>query len=188
MRQRHDDRALAEALADPVLEWARTKKALDRHLSDRDQDLRLEQSQLGVEPVRAVRDAGGRRPQVAGVALVAPGEASHQRRDVGHAAKLLGVAQPGAEHPAVELLAAAPDWRVGAASSPPESTMPSRPYPARSGRARTSFTRSPVTPPRSPGVSSRTPRKCSPSASATRSDSSASSLKVSTSTMRRTSS
>src|SRR5947209_1118175 len=108
MRQGHDDRALAEALADPVLEWARTKKALDRHLADRDQDLRREQSQLGVEPVRAVRDAGGRRPQVAGVALVAPGEASHQRRDVGHAAKLLGVAKPGAEHPAVELLAGPP--------------------------------------------------------------------------------
>src|SRR5207302_2305793 len=108
VRQRHYDRALAEALADPVLEWARTKKALDRHLADRDQDLRLEQAQLGVEPVRAVRDAGGRRPQVAGVALVAPGEASHQRCDVGHAAKLLGVAKPGAEHPAVELLAGPP--------------------------------------------------------------------------------
>src|SRR5438309_377868 len=74
MRQGHDDRALAEALADPVLEWARTKKALDRHLADRDQDLRREQSQLGVEPVRAVRDAGGRRPQVGGVGLgAAPG-------------------------------------------------------------------------------------------------------------------
>src|SRR5207253_11032759 len=100
MRQRHDDRALAEALADPVLEWARTKKALDRHLSDRDQDLRLEQSQLGVEPVRAVRDAGGRRPQVAGVALVAPGAASHQRRGVGYGGELLGAAKPGAEDPA----------------------------------------------------------------------------------------
>src|SRR5437660_10382731 len=108
MRQGHDDRALAEALADPVLEWARTKKALDRHLADRDQDLRLEQSQLGVEPVRAVRDAGGRRPQVAGVALVSPGEASPRRHGGGHAAKLLGVAKPGAGPPAVALLAGAP--------------------------------------------------------------------------------
>src|SRR5207237_9615133 len=108
MRQRHDDWALAEALADPVLEWARTKKALDRHLSDRDQDLRLEQSQLGVEPVRAVRDAGGRRPQVAGVALVAPGEASPHPRAVRHSPQRPRVAIPGSEHCALQLLAGPP--------------------------------------------------------------------------------
>ena len=49
--------------------------------------------------------------------------------------------------------------------------------PARSSRARTSFTSSGATPPRSDGASSRTPQRRSPSASATRSDSSASSLR-----------
>src|SRR6266851_2318741 len=77
---------------------------------------------------------------------------------------------------------AASNSPIRAASSPPETKMPTCSNPARSSRARTSFTRSTVTPPRSPGVSRRTPRSRLPSAS------SASSLSVSTSTMRRTSS
>src|SRR5260370_38832526 len=108
MRQRHDDRSLAEALADAVLERAGSEEARDRHLADRDEDLGLEELQFRVQPVRAVGDARGRRLQVTCVGPVPAREAWHQRRDVRDAAELLWVAKPRAEHPAVELLAGAP--------------------------------------------------------------------------------
>jgi hypothetical protein len=101
-------RTLAETLADSFLERARPQKTSDRHLADQDQDLRLQQSQLGVEPVRAVRHRGGGRPEVAGVLRVAAWEAAHQGGDVCEPSKFFRVAKAGAEHPAVELLARTP--------------------------------------------------------------------------------
>src|SRR5260370_26542656 len=108
MRQRPDDRSLAEALADAVLERAGFEEARDRRLADRDEDLGLEELQFRVQPVRAVGDARGRRLQVTCVGPVPTREASHQRRDVRDAAELFWVAKPGAEHPAVELFAGTP--------------------------------------------------------------------------------
>src|SRR5438034_11456775 len=97
MRQRDHHRALAETLADAFLERAGTKKARDRHLADQDQDLRLEQAQLSIEPVRAVGHRGGRRPEVAGVLLVAAREAAHQRGDVREPAEFLWIAKTRSE-------------------------------------------------------------------------------------------
>src|SRR5438552_4183877 len=107
MGQRNDDRPLTAPLADSLFERAWPNETGDRHLSDGDQHLGLEQLQLGVQPVRAVGDCGGWRPQVSSVLAIAPGEAAHQRRDVGQPAELFGVAKTRAQHPAVELLARA---------------------------------------------------------------------------------
>src|SRR5258708_76809 len=114
MRQRDHDWTLAETLADAVLEWGRTEESRDRQLPDQDQDLRLEQPQLGIEPVRAIRDCGGRWRPVTGVLPVAPGKAAHQRGDVSEAAKLLGILKAGTQHPAVELLPGTPRERAPA--------------------------------------------------------------------------
>ena len=78
-------------------------------------------------------------------------------------------------------------YRIRSGVRPPDTVIWTWRKPAWSSRARTSWTRSAVTRPRSDGVSSRTPYSRSPSAWATRSASSASSLNVSTRTIRGTS-
>src|SRR6266702_6028056 len=83
MGQRNDDRSLAEAPADSVLQAPCAEKARDRELSDRNDDDRPEHLQLGVEPVRAVGDSRGWRAQVARTARMATGKAAHERADVG---------------------------------------------------------------------------------------------------------
>src|SRR4029077_2050764 len=107
MRQRDNDRARAEGPADALLQRPGTAKARNRHLADEDDDPRLEQLELSVEPVRAILDCGRRRPEVASAGAVAPGKAAHQSRDVGEVAELFGAREAGAQHPAVELLAGA---------------------------------------------------------------------------------
>src|SRR5712692_8018227 len=103
MRKWNHYRPHAEAPTDAILEAAGSQKADDRHLTDQDQDLRLEELELGVEPVRAVGRSSRRRLQVAGSGAVATGEAARECRDVGEAAELLRSFEPGAHHPAVEL-------------------------------------------------------------------------------------
>src|SRR5713101_9486826 len=89
MWKRHHHRALAKLLAHARLQRTGTKKAHDRKLTHEDQHARPQHSQLGVEPVRAVGDAGRRRAKVAGAERIASRKTAHQRRDVGDAAKLL---------------------------------------------------------------------------------------------------
>src|SRR5437868_9186296 len=91
MRQRNHYRPLAERLADALLERTWAEEARDRQLAYEDQHLRPEQAQLTVEPVGAVGDARGRRPQVAAVLPVPPGKAAHQRGDVRQVPELFAV-------------------------------------------------------------------------------------------------
>src|ERR1700687_6049302 len=105
MWQRDHEWPRAKRPADSRLQRAGAEKARDRHLPDEDENAWLEQLELGFEPVRAVGDGGERGPEVAGAGAVATWEAAHQRRDVGEASELLGACEPGAQHPAVELLA-----------------------------------------------------------------------------------
>jgi hypothetical protein len=112
MGKRDDHRVAAESPAHPVLQPAGTQEALDRHLSDRDQHPWFEDSQLGVEPVRAIGDGDGRRTQVTRAARVAPREAAHQGGDVSEAAKFVGTLESRAHHPAVQLLAGATGERA----------------------------------------------------------------------------
>src|SRR6266851_376571 len=111
MWKRHHHRTIAKLLAHARLQRTRTKKAHDRKLTHEDQHARPEHSQLCVEPVRAVGDAGRRWAKVAGAARIAAGKTAHQRRDVGGAAKFLRRLETRAQHPAVQLLAGAPrEW------------------------------------------------------------------------------
>jgi hypothetical protein len=107
MRQRNHHRPVAKAVTDAIFQPARSKKARDRHLTDKDHHLWFHQSKLGLEPVRAVGDSRRRRLEVTVPRTVAPREAAHQRGDVGEPAKFVGAPKPGANHPAVELLAGA---------------------------------------------------------------------------------
>src|SRR5947207_1043920 len=108
MWKRDDHRTLAELLAHARLQRTRTQKAHDRKLTDGDQNARSQHSQLRVEPVRAVGDAGRRRAKVAGAARIASWETSHQRRDVRGAAKFIGRLETRAHYPAVQLFAGTP--------------------------------------------------------------------------------
>src|ERR1700674_417636 len=107
VRKRDYHRPGTEAPSDAVLQPSGAEKTLDGHLSNRDQHLRHEDSQLSFEPVGAVGDCRRWRAQVAGIARVAPGEATHERGDVGESPKLLGALETGLHNPAVELLAGA---------------------------------------------------------------------------------
>src|SRR5712692_8519062 len=103
MWQRDHDGPIAKRPANSRLQSAGAEKARDGHLPDQDENARLEQLELGVEPVRAIGHGSGRRSEIAGARAVATGEAAHQRRDVGEASKLFGAREPGAQHPAIEL-------------------------------------------------------------------------------------
>src|SRR5436309_3973696 len=107
--KRDHHRTLAELLPHARLQRTRTQKAHDRKLTDGNQHARSQHSQLRVEPVRAVGDAGRRRAKVAGAARIASWKTSHQRRDVRDAAKFLGRLETRAQHPAVQLLPARPE-------------------------------------------------------------------------------
>src|SRR5258708_12145051 len=93
-------------MANPILEGTGPEEGGDGELPDGDQDLWLEDVQLGVEPVRAVGNRRGRGLEVAVPGAVAPGEAAHERGDVGEVPELLGARETSPHHPPVELLAA----------------------------------------------------------------------------------
>src|SRR5439155_17285459 len=105
MWKRDHHRTLAELLAHAKLQRTRTQKAHDRKLTDGNQHARSQHSQLRVEPVRAVGDAGRRRAKVAGAARIASWKTSRQRRDVRDAAKFLGRLETRAQDPAVQRFA-----------------------------------------------------------------------------------
>src|ERR1700680_787019 len=120
MRKRDQHRPGTEASSDAILQPSGAEKALDGHLSDRDQDPWLEDSQLSLEPVSAVGDGGRWWTQVAGIAGVASWEAAHKRGDVGESPKLLRALESGLHHPAVELPARATrKWAARLTLSPP---------------------------------------------------------------------
>jgi hypothetical protein len=105
MRQRHHHRPVAKSVTDAIFQPARSKKARDRHLTDKDHHPWFHQAQLGLEPMGAVGDRGWGRLEVTLPRTVAPRKAAHQRGDVREPAKFVGALKPGANHPAVELLA-----------------------------------------------------------------------------------
>jgi len=107
MWKRNHHRTITKLLAHARLQRTRTQKAHDRELTHQDQHARPQHSQLRVEPVRAVGDAGRRWAKVAGAARIASRKTAHQRRDIGDAAKFLRRLETRAQHPAVQLFAGA---------------------------------------------------------------------------------
>src|ERR1700687_340389 len=105
MWQRNHHRPFAKLPADAIFERTWAEEPSDRQLPDQDQHFRLQDLQLGVEPVRAIGDGFGWRLQVAIAGAIAAGEAPQQRRDVSQPPKLIGACKPCADHPPVELLA-----------------------------------------------------------------------------------
>src|SRR3954470_21332543 len=63
-------------------QWRASEKALDCEPPHRNDDARLDNAYLGVEPARAIRHLGGTRQTIAATGRTRSGKTSRDRRDV----------------------------------------------------------------------------------------------------------